>query len=265
MYYYYYWLSHQRLSWEIISLVCRSKDSKSFVAWLEIDWFLLLMPMLDSERIGQCLSSGGSFKFICRYICQSFWLSIILLRILTLFVICFDWKMRHHHHHHHHHLFWKHSFLPRYARVSCLPIWSPFTYPWLSLIQDVNQALSWSHTQSLSKSSYSSRNISPLPPPPFYRVIPSYPHSYAPVPIPPQSATPHHTLYTQRLYKSTLRFLSFSDTLHIHLTIIRSVLSRLCRFAFFIAQDPVPYINTLWTQALYIFPFMQYEDPELSG
>ena len=40
----------------------------------------------------------------------------------------------------------------------------------------------------------------------------------------------------RRLYKSTLRFLSFSDTLHIHLTIICSVLSRLCRFAFFIAQ-----------------------------
>ena len=53
----------------------------------------------------------------------------------------------------------------------------------------------------------------------------------------------------RRLYKSTLRFLSFSDTPHIHLTIIRSVLSRLCRFAFFIAQVSVPYVNTFWTQS----------------
>ena len=62
----------------------------------------------------------------------------------------------------------------------------------------------------------------------------------------------------KRLYKSTLRFLSFSDTPHIHTTIIRS---RLCRFAFFIAQVSVPYINTLRTQALYIFPFMRYDSP----
>ena len=64
-----------------------------------------------------------------------------------------------------------------------------------------------------------------------------------------------------KLYKSTLRFLSFSDTPHIHLTVIRSVLSRLCKLAFFIAQVSVPYVNTLWTQALYILPFMRYEAP----
>ena len=61
----------------------------------------------------------------------------------------------------------------------------------------------------------------------------------------------------RRLYKFTLRFLSFSDTPHIHLTIIRSVLSRLCRFAFFVAQVAVPYT----TQALYIFPFTRYNPP----
>ena len=107
---------------------------------------------------------------------------------------------------------------------------------------------------------YSSPYISPLPPPPFYR------------PTPLRSRCPNHlnlprlttsaTLSTpRRLYKSTLRFLSFSDTPHIHLTIIRSVLSRLCRFAFFIARVSVPYVNTLWTQALYIFPFMWYDVP----
>ena len=65
----------------------------------------------------------------------------------------------------------------------------------------------------------------------------------------------------RRLYKSTLRFLSFSDTPHIHLTLIRSILSRLSRFPFFIAQVSVPYVNALWTQALYIFPFMRYDAP----
>ena len=74
------------------------------------------------------------------------------------------------------------------------------------------------------------------------------------------------TLWTlKRLYKSTLRFLSFSDTPHIHLTIICSVLSRLCRFATFIAQVSVSYVNTLWTQALYIFPFMWYDAPRRVG
>ena len=66
-------------------------------------------------------------------------------------------------------------------------------------------------------------------------------------------------LYTQKKdYKFTLRFLSFSDTRHIHLTIIRSVLFRI---SFFIAQVSVPYVNTLWTQTLYIFPFMRYDAP----
>ena len=41
--------------------------------------------------------------------------------------------------------------------------------------------------------------------------------------------------------------LSFRDTPHIYLTIIRSALSRLCRFSAFIAHVSVPYVNTLWT------------------
>ena len=46
------------------------------------------------------------------------------------------------------------------------------------------------------------------------------------MPKPPQSTLPHHLIDD----KSTLHFLSFSNTPHIHLTIIPSVLSRLCRF-----------------------------------
>ena len=34
---------------------------------------------------------------------------------------------------HHHHLFWKHLFLPRYARVRRSTIWSPSTHPWILL------------------------------------------------------------------------------------------------------------------------------------
>ena len=43
------------------------------------------------------------------------------------------------------------------------------------------------------------------------------------------------------MHKSSLRFLSFKDTLHIHLTI------------------SVPYIKTLWTQALQILPLLRYD------
>ena len=82
--------------------------------------------------------------------------------------------------HHHHHLFWKRPFLPRYATVRHLPIWSPSTHPWIPPIQDVNQALSCHYPHILSKSSFSSPYISPLAHPPFYRLIPSHPHSYAP-------------------------------------------------------------------------------------
>ena len=48
-----------------------------------------------------------------------------------------------------------------------------------------------------------------------------------------QSALTYGT-ETWAMKKSTLRFISFRDTPRIHLTIIRSVLSRLCRFSFFI-------------------------------
>ena len=66
----------------------------------------------------------------------------------------------------------------------------------------------------------------------------------------------------KRLFKSTLHFLSLSDTPHIHLAIIRSVFSRLCRFSVSIAQVLVPCVNTLWTQAMYIFPFMWCDAPQ---
>ena len=75
--------------------------------------------------------------------------------------------------HHHHHLFWKRLFLPRYAKVRRLPIWSPFTHPWILPIQDVNQAFSCPYPHILSKFSLS--YISSLPPSSFYREIPSHP------------------------------------------------------------------------------------------
>ena len=46
--------------------------------------------------------------------------------------------------------------------------------------QVANQALPWHPSHILSKFSYSSPYISPLPPPHFYRSIPNHPHSYAP-------------------------------------------------------------------------------------
>ena len=60
----------------------------------------------------------------------------------------------------------------------------------------------------------------------------------------PRLTTSATQLIPRRLYKSSLRFLSFKDTPHIHLTIIRSVLSRLLRSSAFIAHVSVPYIRT---------------------
>ena len=52
----------------------------------------------------------------------------------------------------------------------------------------------------------------------------------------PRLTTSATQLIPRRLHKSSLRFLSFKDTPHIHLTIIRSVLSRLLRSSAFIAH-----------------------------
>ena len=78
----------------------------------------------------------------------------------------------------------------------------------------------------LSKSSCPYPHISPLPPPHFYKPTPNHLHSYVPT-------CPNHlnlpcrttsaTLRTPKTIQIQLRFLSFSNTLHIHLTIIRSV------------------------------------------
>ena len=66
----------------------------------------------------------------------------------------------------------------------------------------------------------------------------------------PRLTTSATQLIPRRLHKSSLCLLSFKDTPHIHLTIIRSVLSKLFRSSAFIAQVSVPYIKTLCTQAL---------------
>src|SRR5580692_7203893 len=56
-------------------------------------------------------------------------------------------------------------------------------------------------------------------------------------------------------------FLSFSDTPHIHLTIILSVLSNCCVSLTFNAHVSLPYTKTLCTHALYIFPFIFRDIP----
>ena len=138
----------------------------------------------------------------------------------------------------------------------CLYEVLPFI-PWTTPIQVVNQAPSYHPPHKPWKSSFSFPYISPLSPL-FYRPIPDAQTTsicYASITTSAIACTP------RRLYKSTLPFLSFSDTPHIYLTIIHSALSRLCRFASFIAQDSVPCVNALWTQALYIFSFTWYDAP----
>src|SRR3989441_7158929 len=55
--------------------------------------------------------------------------------------------------------------------------------------------------------------------------------------------------------------LSFRVTPDIHLTILFSVLRNLCISTTFIAQVSLPYMSTLCTHALYIFPFTLKEAP----
>lgn len=66
----------------------------------------------------------------------------------------------------------------------------------------------------------------------------------------------------KRFNSSSLRFLSFSDTLHAHHSYHHPL--NLFRFSAFIAHVLIAYTNTLWTQASYIFPFSFKETPLLS-
>ena len=119
-------------------------------------------------------------------------------------------------------------------------MWGFSTYPWTPPIQSVNPDHPYHPSHILSKSSCPYPHISPLPPPHSYRPTPNHLHSYTPH---TQTISIYHALPPQprshppKDYKSTLCFLSFSNTPHIHLTIICSVLSRLCRFATFISQS----------------------------
>src|SRR5271163_2504459 len=81
-----------------------------------------------------------------------------------------------------------------------------------------------------------------------------------------RSACPYHrnlprlkTSSTHTTSKRSLRsasfILSLRETPHIHLTIVFSALSNRLTLFTFTAQVSLPYTKTLWTQALYIFPF----------
>ena len=70
-------------------------------------------------------------------------------------------------------------------------------------------------------------------------------------PCPNHLNLPHLTTFAllwipKRLYKTSLRILSFRDTPHIHLTIVRSALSRLRRFSAFIAKVSIWGPNDLY-------------------
>ena len=89
-----------------------------------------------------------------------------------------------------------------YARVWCLPLWSPSTYPWILTIQAINRALSCHQSHTLCPSLpapaptllFSHLNISTGWHPIIHALM-------LQMPKPPQSALPNHichTLYTQK-------------------------------------------------------------------
>ena len=164
---------------------------------------------------------------------------------------------------HHHHLFWKCSSLPCKAGVRFLPYIKSLHISLNTIAQpgcNSDSLMSWIlHTlsPSLSAPARCTRTFHPrhhhisvrqhpiIPTLTLKTIIPSY-HTKN-LPCLTTSAT--HWI-PRRLHKSSQCFLSFKDTPHIHLTIIRSALFRLFRFSAFIAQASVSYVKTLWTHAL---------------
>ena len=85
------------------------------------------------------------------------------------------------------------------------------------------------------------------------------------MPKPPQSTTPHHLSHALNPQKTVPNpHCASYPSATPHTSISPSSVPSFpdfVRFAFFVAQVSVPYFNTLWTQALYIFPFMRYDAP----
>ena len=104
--------------------------------------------------------------------------------------------------------------------------------------------------------------LSPSLPAPAHTFLPSHfhisigqhPTLTLQMPKPSQFATLHHLSPSLNNLNPVQNLtMSFKDTPYINLTIIHSVLSKLCNFT---AHITVPYVNTLWTPALNIFSFM---------
>ena len=91
---------------------------------------------------------------------------------------------------------------------------------------------------------------SPLPSPHFYRSMPNYLHSFTPdaqtISICHASPPRPHSKYPKDCTTPCFAF-SHSKTLPTSISrIIRSTISRLCRFSAIIAHVSVPHVNTLW-------------------
>ena len=112
-----------------------------------------------------------------------------------------------------HHLFLKCLFLPPCLfRVRCLPSTYPSTLP----IQGTTKIL---HVILYT--------LAPIPPAPYSppHILQWPPHFYRPNHLSlPRLATSVTLCTSKRLHKTSFRFLSFRDTPHIHLTIVRSPL-----------------------------------------
>ena len=143
---------------------------------------------------------------------------------------------------HHHHLFWS-SFL-HHAKLglNICPISSPSIYPWILPTQAADQAnyvFCQKPTSSLPAPANTFHSRQPSPPY-LCKTTPNlgnHPLLRSRFPIPNHLNLPCLTTSAthwtpRRLHKSSLHFLSFKDTPHIHLTIVFS----LFRFSGFIAQ-----------------------------
>ena len=127
-----------------------------------------------------------------------------------------------HHHHHHHHLFWKGPFLPCSARIPGLDVCLD--------MKSLHISFNFAHSGCKSSSFMSSFTLSSSLPAPAFTLLrttaiflytgrhPIILTLMFQMPKPFQSATrptPHHLSHTRnipnRLYKTSLRFLSFNS------------------------------------------------------
>ena len=172
-------------------------------------------------------------------------------------------KYARNHHHHHHYLFLKRPFLPRSARVRGFSRYkvSPYIpeyYPF-RLETQLLYIIPHSFSPSLPAPTRTSHHHISTGRHPTISTLTLH------MPKPPQSTALHHLSHILNHQKTvqnhTALYILQRHLIHpSHHHPLRSF--QTLQICFLHRPGFSPYVNTLWTQALYIFPFMCYDAPQ---